>query len=105
MGVREFYGGDLQGIMNKLDYLQDLGVEVIYLNPIFVSPSNHKYDCQDYDYVDPHYGRIVEDCNEGILLGEDDCPCGRKGKYFKILGRLKNAEIRGCSDTYAEKFK
>lgn len=54
--------------MNKLDYLQDLGVEVIYLNPIFVSPSNHKYDCQDYDYVDPHYGRIVEDCNEGILL-------------------------------------
>ena len=72
MGVREFYGGDLQGIMNKLDYLQDLGVEVIYLNPIFVSPSNHKYDCQDYDYVDPHYGRIVEDCNEGILLGDDE---------------------------------
>ena len=49
MGVREFYGGDLQGILNKLDYLQDLGVEVIYLNPIFVSPSNHKYDTQDYD--------------------------------------------------------
>ena len=39
MGVREFYGGDLQGIMEKLDYLQDLGVEVLYLNPIFVSPS------------------------------------------------------------------
>ena len=43
--------------MDKLDYLQELGVEVIYLNPIFVSPSNHKYDIQDYDYVDPHYGR------------------------------------------------
>ena len=40
--------------MNKLDYLQDLGVEVLYLNPIFVSPTNHKYDSQDYDYVDPH---------------------------------------------------
>ena len=40
MGVREFYGGDLQGVRDKLDYLQDLGVEVIYLNPIFVSPSN-----------------------------------------------------------------
>ncbi len=53
MGVREFYGGDLQGIMDKLDYLQDLGVDVIYLNPIFVSPSNHKYDIQDYEYVDP----------------------------------------------------
>ena len=59
MGVREFYGGDLQGVMDKLDYLQDLGVEVLYLNPIFVSPSNHKYDTQDYDYIDPHYGVIV----------------------------------------------
>ena len=42
--------------MDKLDYLQDLGVEVIYFNPLFVSPSNHKYDIQDYDYIDPHYG-------------------------------------------------
>jgi hypothetical protein len=41
---------------------------------------------------------------EGVLLGEDDCPCGRNGKYFKVIGRLKNAEIRGCSDTYAAKF-
>ena len=70
MGVREFYGGDLQGVMDKLDYLQDLGVEVIYLNPIFVSPSNHKYDIQDYDYVDPHFGRIVKD--EGELLQKDE---------------------------------
>ena len=62
MGVREFYGGDLQGIMDKLDYLQDLGVDVIYLNPIVCfSKSNHKYDIQDYEYVDPHYGKIVED--------------------------------------------
>ena len=66
MGVREFYGGDIAGVMQKLDYLQDLGVEVIYLNPIFVSPSNHKYDSQDYDYIDPHIGRIVKD--EGQLL-------------------------------------
>lgn len=61
MDVRRFYGGDLQGVMEKLDYLQDLGVDVLYLNPIFVSPSNHKYDIQDYDYVDPHYGVIVND--------------------------------------------
>ena len=71
MGVREFYGGDLQGIMDKLDYLEDLGVEVIYLNPVFVSPSNHKYDCQDYDYIDPHYGKIVEDCEGGLLQWGD----------------------------------
>ena len=51
----------------------------------------------------PGHSLITE--YEGILLGVDDCPCGRKGKYFKVIGRLKNAEIRGCSDTYAEKFK
>ena len=51
----------------------------------------------------PGHSLITED--EGAILGEDDCPCGRKGKYFKIFGRLKNAEIRGCSDTYAAKFK
>lgn len=50
----------------------------------------------------PGHSLLTED--EGILLGEDDCPCGRLGKYFKIVGRLKNAEIRGCSDTYATKF-
>lgn len=50
----------------------------------------------------PGHSLLTED--EGILLGEDDCSCGRLGKYFKIVGRLKNAEIRGCSDTYAEKF-
>lgn len=47
----------------------------------------------------PGHSLLTED--EGVILGEDDCPCGRKGKYFKILGRLKNAEIRGCSDTFA----
>lgn len=50
----------------------------------------------------PGHSLMTEDA--GMLLGEDDCPCGRKGKYFKIEGRLKNAEIRGCSDTYAAKF-
>lgn len=47
----------------------------------------------------PGHSLLTED--EGMILGEDDCPCGRKGKYFKIFGRLKNAEIRGCSDTFA----
>jgi alpha-glucosidase len=64
--VCSFYGGDLQGVWDKLDYLEKLGVEVIYLNPIFVSPSNHKYDCQDYDYIDPHYGVIVKDGGETV---------------------------------------
>lgn len=50
----------------------------------------------------PGHNLLTED--EGTILGIDNCPCGRKGKYFKINGRLKNAEIRGCSDTYATKF-
>lgn len=50
----------------------------------------------------PGHSLLTED--EGVLLGEDDCPCGRKGKYFKVVGRLKDAEIRGCSDTYAARF-
>jgi len=51
----------------------------------------------------PGHCLLTED--EGVILGEDDCPCGRKGKYFSVLGRIKNAEIRGCSDTYADKFR
>lgn len=69
MGVREFYGGDLQGVINKLDYLQDLGIEVIYFNPLFVSPSNHKYDIQDYDNIDPHIGKIVEESGDVLDPG------------------------------------
>ena len=51
----------------------------------------------------PGHSLLTED--EGIILGEDDCPCGRKGKYIQILGRLKSAELRGCSDTYADKLQ
>lgn len=69
-GTREFYGGDLQGVIDKMDYLKDLGVEVIYFNPLFVSPSNHKYDTQDYDYIDPHIGKIVNDGGGILYYGE-----------------------------------
>lgn len=72
MDVRRFYGGDLQGILDKLDYLKSLWVEVIYLSPVFVSPSNHKYDCQDYEHIDPHYGVIVRDRGSAVPEGEND---------------------------------
>lgn len=49
----------------------------------------------------PGHSILTEDL--GSIYGEDDCNCGRKGKYFKIYGRLKNAELRGCSDTYGER--
>ncbi|MFZ2489787.1 MAG: alpha-amylase family glycosyl hydrolase [Anaerolineae bacterium] len=51
-----FYGGDLQGITQKLDYVNALGINALYLNPIFTAPSNHKYDVTDYYAVDPHLG-------------------------------------------------
>lgn len=72
-------GGDLQGVWNKLDYLKYLGVEVIYFNPLFVSPSNHKYDCQDYDHIDPHFGRIVEDGGE--LVAENATSNAQATRY------------------------
>jgi hypothetical protein len=53
---KNFYGGDLQGLLDKLDYLEGLGVTAIYLNPIFESPSNHKYDTTDFMQIDDNFG-------------------------------------------------
>ena len=76
--------------MDKLDYLQELGVEVVYFNPLFVSPSNHKYDIQDYDYIDPHYGKIVDDGGEVLPDGVTDN--SQATKYKKRTTGLKNLE-------------
>ena len=98
MGVREFYGGDLQGVLDKMDYLQDLGIDVIYFNPLFVSPSNHKYDIQDYDYIDPHFGRIVSD--EGELLSHDQ----RENRFAsRYIDRVTNkANLEASNALFAE---
>ena len=77
--VHRFYGGDLEGVWEKLDYLEYLGVEVLYFNPLFVSPSNHKYDTQDYDHIDPHLGVIVKDGGE--LLKEGDLENRNASRY------------------------
>lgn len=88
--ICNFYGGDLQGVIDKMEYLKDLGVEVIYFNPIFVSPSNHKYDTQDYDYVDPHYGKIVDDGGE--VLSVDNLHNRQASMYLKRTTDKKNLE-------------
>lgn len=94
MDVSRFYGGDLAGVRKKLDYLQELGVEVLYLNPIFVSPSNHKYDSQDYDYIDPHFGKIVKEAE-----GEQaEKPCG------KYIVRTTDKENLEASNAYFIEF-
>jgi len=90
MDVHRFYGGDLQGVLNKMDYLQELGVEVIYFNPLFVSPSNHKYDIQDYDYIDPHFGRIVNE--SGDLLAPDQNENRFATKYINRVSNPENLE-------------
>ncbi len=88
--VANFYGGDLEGVYQKLDYLEQLGVEVIYFNPLFVSASSHKYDIQDYDYIDPHFGVIVED--GGDLLPEGCTDNSKAERYKKRVTSLKNLE-------------
>jgi len=57
----DFYGGDLEGIISKLDYLQELGIDIIYLSPIVTSQSNHRYDTANYEEVDPYAG-----CNKDL---------------------------------------
>ncbi|MDE7181888.1 MAG: glycoside hydrolase family 13 protein [Clostridia bacterium] len=90
LDVRCFYGGDLQGVRQKLDYLQDLGVEAIYFNPLFVSPSNHKYDTQDYDHIDPHLAVIEEDENHAMQFWEQHN--GYAQRYIKRVTSQKNLE-------------
>ncbi len=98
MDVREFYGGDLQGVLDKMDYLQDLGVEVIYFNPLFVSPSNHKYDIQDYDYIDPHFGKIVDEKGE-LLQGWE-----KQNRFAsKYINRVTNrANLEASNELFAK---
>ncbi|MDP8204682.1 MAG: alpha-amylase family glycosyl hydrolase [Candidatus Tenebribacter mawsonii] len=55
-----FYGGDLQGVHNKIDYLKDLGITIIYFNPLVQAASNHKYEAYDYFKIDPHFGSNAE---------------------------------------------
>ena len=90
LDVGRFYGGDLKGVLDKLDYIKKLGVDVIYFNPLFVSPSNHKYDIQDYDYIDPHYGVIIED--EGKLLPEGAKNNQKATRYINRVTSFKNLE-------------
>ncbi|MDE7301167.1 MAG: glycoside hydrolase family 13 protein, partial [Clostridia bacterium] len=90
LDVNCFYGGDLQGVEQKLDYLSDLGVEAVYFNPLFVSPSNHKYDTQDYDYIDPHLA-VIEDDYDHYMQGWEKHN-GFAPKYIRRVTSKKNLE-------------
>lgn len=103
----DFFGGDLKGIQQKLPYLKSLGVNCIYLNPIFESHSNHRYDTADYSKIDPVLGTEKDFrslCNEAkkqgihIILdgvfshtGDDSVYFNRKGRY-DISGAYNSPE-------------
>jgi cyclomaltodextrinase len=81
-----FFGGDLKGVLERLDYLSELGITAIYFTPIFAAPTNHKHDTHDYMKVDPHFGdnellkTLVRACHERgirVLLDAVFNHCGR----------------------------
>ncbi len=91
----DFFGGNLLGIINKLDYLKELGISIIYLNPIFESHSNHKYDTADYLRIAPEFGNsnIFEElCSEAdkrgikIILDGVFNHTGDNSRYFNKYG-------------------
>ncbi len=94
--ARDFFGGDLEGVRQKLPYLKALGVSVIYFNPIFQAHSNHKYDTGDYRRIDPLFGdeqdfmalcRDAEKMGIHILLDGVFSHTGADSRYFDRYGR------------------
>jgi len=107
-----FFGGDIAGIIEKLPYLENLGINVIYLTPIFEAPSNHKYDTTDYYKIDPHFGDLLtlkklvaESHKRGIKIILDAVfnHCGYN--FFAFQDVLKNGENSRYKDWfYIESF-
>ncbi|MGE5631434.1 MAG: glycoside hydrolase family 13 protein [Caulobacteraceae bacterium] len=90
----DFFGGNLRGVIEKLDYLKELGVDAIYLNPIFESPSNHKYDTGDYKKIDPMFGS-----NE--VFGELCAKAGKLGISIILDGVFSHT---GSDSIYFNKY-
>lgn len=106
-GVDDFFGGDLEGIIGHLDYLTDLGINGIYLTPIFEAPSNHKYDTFDYFTIDPHFGdketfrKLVKEAHKRgirIMLDAVFNHIGKNSKQWQDV--LKNGEKSRYKDWF-----
>ncbi|ERI93590.1 cyclomaltodextrinase [Clostridiales bacterium oral taxon 876 str. F0540] len=105
--VKSMFGGDLQGIIDKLDYLKDLGITLLYLTPVFKSTSNHKYNTADYFDIDPQFGTIeaakelVKGCHErGIKIVFDAVFNHSGSDFFAFEDLLKNQENSKYKDWY-----
>ena len=99
-GSLDFFGGDLPGITAKIDYLQDLGVTALYLNPIFSSITNHKYNIEDFFEVDQYFGgndalvalrQALSDANMRLMLDVTSNHCGSNHIWFKRAQANANA--------------
>ena len=115
----DFFGGDLAGIIDKLDYIAELGANTLYITPLFQASSNHKYDTADFRTIDPHFGTnadfeklTVEAKKRGIRVipdtslnhvGSDSIYFDRFGKY-RSKGAFEGAKVRRDSP-YANWFR
>lgn len=98
LDVGRFYGGDLPGVLEKLPYLKSLGVEAIYFNPLFVSPSNHKYDCQDYQHIDPHFTQIQKDGDYAVRSADPENLAASDAYFADFVKKCHEAGIRVIID-------
>ncbi|HKK95649.1 MAG TPA: glycoside hydrolase family 13 protein [Anaerovoracaceae bacterium] len=108
-----FFGGNLKGIIDKLDYLKNMGVSIIYLNPIFKALSNHKYDTWDYMEIDPSFGdesEFIELCNisrsKGIKIVLDGVfnHVGAASPYFDKYKNFNDGACSGQDSPYYDWF-
>ena len=111
----DFFGGDLNGIRSKLSYLKTLGISVLYLNPVFYSPSNHRYDTSDYHVIDPILGtnedmeKLCAEAKEmgiSILLDGVFSHTGADSKYFNKYGTFDSVGAYQSEDSpYAKWYR
>lgn len=102
-----FFGGDLQGVMDHIDYLGNLGINAIYFTPIFTATTNHKYDTEDYMQIDPHFGNIdimkqlVDLCHDRGIRVLIDAVFNHSGKTFApFVDVQKNGEQSSYKDWF-----
>ena len=110
----DFFGGDLQGVQEKIPYLKELGVTAVYLNPIFAAPSIHKYDCIDYFHVDEHFGgdealanlsKALHDNGMKLILDISINHTGANHKWFNRDGLYFDKSVGAYNNPEAEERK
>lgn len=106
-GGNDFYGGDLQGVIDKLDYIRDLGANTLYMTPVFRAASNHKYDTADYTTIDPHFGgnadytRLTREAKKRGIRVITDASFNHTGSDSQYFDRYGNFAATGAYEKSA----